>query len=517
MKKLLLLLVFFVWQLKTHGQITFQKTIGGTQADYSWSIGQTFDGGYVLAGVTGLNGDIYLIKTNINGDTVWTRTYGGTGYDFGCSIKQTLDSGFIVTGYTSSFGAGGYDLFLLKTDINGDLLWCKTYGGALSDEGASVQQTPDGGYIVIGDTRSFGSGIGDIWLIKTNANGDSLWTKTYGGINDEIGRWVEQTTDGGFILAGYTKSFGAGTGGAGDFYLIKTNANGDTLWSKSYGGIQDDWPWQVHQTSDGGYIIIGETLSFGVGNGDVYLVKTDVSGNILWTKAYGNSNIDVGQSIQQMPDGGYVIGGYTSNNGYDVYLIRTDATGNTLWTRTYGGANQDAIFSMQRTSDGGFIFGGETKTFGAGNFDVFLIKTDSNGLSGCNQTSFTTTVNSTSTIVTEPTTLISFGGIIGNATLVKSYLGISNPLCTTVGINNSVFQFHNPRMYPNPTTDQFIIETNTTDKLTVDMYDVNGRHVLSKSVAGKETINITNLNEGVYTITIKTTNYITNKKLVIIR
>lgn len=517
MKPFFLFIFFYFFQLNLQGQITFQKTIGGTQNDLAWSIDLTFDGGYALTGRSGSNSDIYIIKTDINGDTIWTRTYGGAGFDFGYSIKQTLDSGFIVTGYTTSFGAGGYDLILLKTDINGDLIWCKTYGGTLADEGTAVQQTPDGGYIIIGDTRSFSSGIGDIWLIKTDANGDSLWTKTYGGTNDEIGRWVEQTTDGGFILAGYTKSFGAGTGGTGDYYLIKTDANGETLWSKSYGGTQDDWPWQVHQTSDGGYIIVGEATSFGVGNGDVNLIKTDVGGNISWTKTYGSITIDVGQSVQQMPDNGFIIGGYTSNNGYDAYLIRTDDLGDTLWTRTYGGTNQDAVFCVQRTSDGGFLFGGETQSYGAGSLDVYLIKTDSNGLGVCNQTSFTTTVNSTSTVVTMPVSLISFGGVIGNPTLVKSNLGISNTLCTTIGIDYFNNQSTIPKIYPNPTSDHFFIDANTTDKLTIDLYDVNGIHAFSESVMDKSNINVTTLDNGIYTMTIKSGDRVTNTKLVIVR
>jgi len=163
----------------------------------------------------------------------------------------------------------------------------KTYGGGLNDLGWAVEQTNDGGYIVAGSAESFGAGAADFYLIKTDANGDTLWTRTYGGGGDDFGRAVEQTTDGGYIVAGYTTSFGAGVE---DVYLIKTDTNGDTLWTKTYGGAGDDRGWAVEQTTDGGYIVAGGTLSFGAGGNDVYLIKTDANGDTLWTRTYGGSS-----------------------------------------------------------------------------------------------------------------------------------------------------------------------------------------------------------------------------------
>jgi len=166
----------------------------------------------------------------VSAQTSWWRTYGGTTYDEGCSVQQTSDGGYIIAGHTLSFGAGRDDVYLIKTDASGDTQWTRTYGGTSYDFGCSVQQTSDSGYIIAGLTMSFGSGNGDVYLIKTNASGDTLWTKTYGGMNDDFGYSVRQTSDGGYIVAGLTGSFGAGSD---DVYHIKTDANGNVAVEES--------------------------------------------------------------------------------------------------------------------------------------------------------------------------------------------------------------------------------------------------------------------------------------------
>ncbi len=307
------------------------------------------------------------------GDTLWTRTYGGSGGDRGCSVQQTSDGGYIIAGGTGSFGAGG-DVYLVKTDSCGDTLWTRTYGGSSLDQAFSVQQTPDGGYIIAGDTKSCGAGLFDVYLVKTDSCGDTLWTRTHGGSDEDAGLSVQQTSDGGYIVAGLTVSFGAGSV---DFYLLKTDSCGDTLWTRTYGGSDWDEGYSVQQTSDGGYIIVGQTESFGAGARDVYLVKTDSSGDTLWTRTYGGSGYDEGFSVRQTSDGGYIIAGGTNSFGgdySDLCLLKTASSGDTLWTRTYGGSNFDKAYSVQQTSDGGYIIAGSTSSFGAGSGDVYLVK-----------------------------------------------------------------------------------------------------------------------------------------------
>jgi hypothetical protein len=191
----------------------------------------------------------------------------------------------------------------------------------------------DGGYVVAGIYDYFGSDA-QVYLVKTNASGDTLWTRTYGGTDYDYSYSVQQTSDGGYIIAGWTSSFG----NQDQFYLVKTNSRGDTLWSRTYGGTNNDWCFSAQQTADMGYIIAGETNSFG-NSWQAYLVKTNASGDTLWTKTYGGAGSDCGYSVQQTSDTGYIVAGWTNSfgNGYQVYLIQTNAAGDTLWTRVYGG------------------------------------------------------------------------------------------------------------------------------------------------------------------------------------
>jgi hypothetical protein len=358
------------------GDTLWTRTYGGSNHEGGYSVQQTTDGGYIIAGHTmsfGAGGyDLYLVKTDPNGDTLWTRTYGGSNYDYGYSVQQTSDGGYIVAGYTYSFGAGSADVWLIKTDANGDALWTRTYGGSDYDFGWCVQHTSDGGYIVAGYTYSFGAGLADVYLVKTDANGDTLWTRTYGGSGEDYGYGVQQLSNGGYIIAGGTGPVFYLT----DVYLVKTDSTGDTLWTRTYGGSNSEIAHSVQQTTDGGYIIAGTTAPiFDVS--DVYVVKTDATGDTLWTRTYGGSNFDFGECVQQTTDGGYVVAGYTESfgaGGTDVYLVKTDSKGDTLWTCPYGGSGSDFGYSVQQTADGGYVVTGYTDSFGAGGRDVWLLR-----------------------------------------------------------------------------------------------------------------------------------------------
>jgi hypothetical protein len=316
---------FYLVKTDSFGDTLWTMTYGkgGQSENWANSVEQTTDGGYVVTGYT-CNAEffeVYLVKTSADGDTLWTRTFGDTLSDSqGEAVRQTLDGGYIVAGLTNSHGAGSYDVYLIKTNGNGDTLWTRTYGGSSDDEGSSVQQTADSGYIITG-------GNGDVYLIKTDANGDTLWTRTFGGDSNDYGECVRQTTDGGYVIAGFTRSFGAGMI---DVYLIRTDAHGDTLWTRTYGGTNEDLACSVQQTTGGGYIVAGRTSSFGAGGGDVWLIRTNANGDTLWTRTFGGTANDASGSVQQTTDGGYVIAGITDSygaGGADVYLIKTDSLG----------------------------------------------------------------------------------------------------------------------------------------------------------------------------------------------
>jgi len=361
--------------------ITFEKTFGGSEDDWGHSVAKTSDGGYIIVGETKSfgsgRGDVYLIKTDSKGNLIWQQTFGGSEEDYGYSVAQTSDGGYIIAGGTYSFGSGGGDVYLIKTDSKGNLIWQKTFGGSDYDYGYSVAQTSDGGYIIAGGTYSFGSGKSDVYLIKTDSKGNLIWQKTFGGSDYDYGYSVAQTSDGGYIIAGGTYSFGSGER---DVYLIKTDSNGNKIWQQTFGGGYDDWGESVAQTSDGGYIIVGLTWSFSSGERDVYLIKTDSNGNKIWQQTFGGSEEAWGESVAQTSDGGYIIAGDTKSfgsGGYDVYLIKTDSKGNKIWQQTFGGGYDDWGTSVAQTSDGGYIIAGGTYSFGSGESDVYLIKTDS--------------------------------------------------------------------------------------------------------------------------------------------
>jgi uncharacterized delta-60 repeat protein len=357
------------------------RTYGGGNYDEARSVQQTADGGYIAAGCTYSFGagayDFYLLKTDSLGDTLWTRTYGRHDWEWAYSVRQTSDGGYAVAGYTHSLCAGSYDFYLVKTNSQGDTLWTRTYGESGDDVAYSIQQTADGGYVVAGHTSSFGAGSYDFYLVKTDSLGDTVWTRTYGGSNYDYARSVQQTGDGGYIVAGYTMSFGAGTPTYANFYLVKTNSEGNALWTHAYGGVYDDRAYSVQQTSEGGYIVAGYTQSFGAGYHDFYLVMTDSLGDTLWTRTYGGSSDEEAYSVQQTSEGGYIVAGYTQSFGagyHDFYLVKTNSQGDTLWTRTYGGSNYDEAYSVQQTADGGYIVAGYGRSFG-GDGDFYLVKT----------------------------------------------------------------------------------------------------------------------------------------------
>jgi len=359
--------------------VQWQKTFGGSDSDSGYSVQQTYDGGYIIAGVTYSFGavwsDVYLIKTDSTGNFLWQKTFGGSDFDWGYSVQQATDGGFIIAGTTCSFGDPLGDVYLIKTDPNGNLLWQKTFGGSSDDYGSSIQRTSDDGFIIAGATGSFGDPNGDVYLIKTDSAGNLQWQKTFGGSGTEYGYSVQQTSDGGFIIAGWTYSFGAKYS---DVYIIKTDPNGNQEWQKTFGGKYNDYGYSVQQTSDGGFIIAGMSYSNARGT-DIYLIKTDPNGNQEWQKTFGYT--DDGFSVQQTIDGGFIIAGDTSTyvqwpfpGKYqsDVYLIKTDSDGNEVWQKTFGGNSNDSGRSIQKTSDGGYIVAG---VFGHNKrFDVYLIK-----------------------------------------------------------------------------------------------------------------------------------------------
>lgn len=260
----------------------------------------------------------YFVPDSTPPPTEWNKTYGGSSWDVANSVLQTSDGGYVLAGFTQSYGAGLGDAWLVRTNSAGRMLWNRTYGGAAYDEAKVLILASDGGYALAGVTRSYGAGITDFWLVKTDLNGNPQWNRTYGGAGYDYLFSAIRTSDNGYALAGYTESYGQG----GDFWLVKTDINGVMIWNEVYGGRGWEEAHSVIQTSDGGYAIAGETDSIGSGATDFWWVKTAPDGKKQRDQAYGGANADGANSLVQTSDGGFAIGGYTESYGLDARPTR---------------------------------------------------------------------------------------------------------------------------------------------------------------------------------------------------
>ncbi|MCX6353558.1 MAG: C25 family cysteine peptidase [Candidatus Aureabacteria bacterium] len=383
----------------------FARVFGGADYDYASSIQQTSDGGYIVTGDTWSygagNGDFFILKLDSSGNKTWTRTFGENDYDHAYSIQQTTDGGYIVAGDTGSYGAGLYDFLILKLDSSGNQTWARTFGGIDYDDVSSIQQTTDGGYIVAGSTESYGAGLNDFLILKLDSSGIQTWAKTFGGNGYDYATSVQETTDGGYIVAGEIESYGAGSD---DFLILKLDSSGNQTWAKTFGGNGYDYATSVQETTDGGYIVAGSTESYGAGGGDFLILKLNSSGDQTWAKTFGGSSYDCAFSIQQTFDGGCIVAGDTQSygaGGGDFLILKLDSSGNQTWARTFGGSNSDYALSIRQTSDGGYVAAGGTFSYGAGDGEFLILKFDSSGnISDCSSLQ---SVSPTVTIVSPET------------------------------------------------------------------------------------------------------------------
>ena len=384
-----------------HG-IEWDKSYGGLRDDHAFSIQQTKYGGYIVTGITEVNEgdagensgrlifDYWIIKLNPDGELEWEKNYGGSDIDQSFSIRQTNDGGYIVAGWASSSNGdvsapkGSDDYWILKLTPYGLIEWEKNYGGSWSDRAHSVKQTVDGGYIVAvysssldGDISKNNGGF-DYWIIKLNSSGGMEWEKSYGGIYTDDAKSVQQTVDGGYVVAGYTNSNDgdvSGNKGGADYWIIKLNSDGELEWEQNYGGSESEFAQTIQQTNDGGYIVAGTTSSV---DGDVndnnewhnyWIIKLNSDGELEWEKSYGGSGEDYAQSIQQTNDGGYIVAGSSNsvdgdvngNNGWeDYWVIKLSPNGELDWEKCYGSFTGDKASAIYNTNDGGYVVAGST-------------------------------------------------------------------------------------------------------------------------------------------------------------
>jgi predicted secreted protein len=358
-------------------EILLERTFGGVDVEYNYAMINGSDGGYIMAGHTSSFGagltDAWIVKVDSEGNHQWNCTYGGMNDDVFISIIATPDGGYALTGLTESDGLGQMDALLVKINNLGEVQWNHTYGGTGNDYGGSLALTHDGGFVICGYTESFGLGAQDFYLIKTDDSGNMLWNKTYGGYNSERASSIIVTGDGGFLLIGLTESFPISTQ---DIWIVKTDLNGDHLWNRTIGGSDADFAHAGLSSPDGGFVITGKTESYGAGNSDAWLVKIDENGNLEWNRTFGGFALDYTTTIISANDGGYVLAGRTMSfgeGGQDMWLIKTNSFGEIEYDQTFGGPYDDVTYGIVENGDEGFALAGRTSSFGAGAEDIWFI------------------------------------------------------------------------------------------------------------------------------------------------
>lgn len=385
------------------GQNSFQRSYGLRGDEIIYSVCESPDTSIVMAGVTDsyLLSDkyekrkkIYVIDTDSTGQLMWGRIYGGDHVDIAKDICPTQDGGYIITGNTRSFQPDVHEkdkskeLLVLKIDKEGNIEWSKTYGGDNHDYGFCIRQTLDGGYIIAGETNSFGSSSSDVYVLKIDYEGNIQWSKRMGGKNLEYAFEIVETYDG-YVLAGETNTFGVGQY---DIFLMKIDKDGEVIWTKTYGGVSEEYGYDLEYTEDEGFVLTGSSYSFGLGKLDYYVLRLDKQGNILWGRVYGGESDDQAHSVKELKNGDLLVAGFSSSffhqlNGEDVYVLRLSDKGVVRWSKIYGGKFGDYAVYCLESKKGDFLVAGETASFnGFDDRDTYVIRMkDEQALSTCEQ------------------------------------------------------------------------------------------------------------------------------------
>ena len=452
------------------------------------------------------------IAVNAQPPSKFYCTYGGNGYDVGYDVKQTLDGGYIITGSTSSYGQGNTDMYLLKIDSMGQKVFQTTFGGVSNEIGKSVVQLLDSSYVMAGYTSSTGVGGYDVFLVKADKAGNLIWQKTIGGNDWDFANSMNATTDGGFIIAGTTYSYGHGNA---DGYVIKTDANGDTLWTKTFGGINDDEFKSVIQTSDGNYALTGYTKSYSDVLGDGWIFKLNQNGDSIYSKSVGGNYSDVLNNVIELPNTNlYFVGSNRSQtNGANTVNWRyvLDNINNTVINDFIGNTNPERYNSSAVGLNGTIVtvgYNNYTGTTSDANIHVF---TSGLGYISYNPFGVETTDELFSVSKTKDKGFVSIGSSIGNTTLLSDILFVKTDSLghygnSIIGINESEEEIVSVNIYPNPVSEYVNIDFFNIQNLKQNNYqiiDINGQLILSSKIdSSNNRIDVSNLSSGLYFVKI---------------
>lgn len=488
---------------------------------------------------------IFFSATAQDTAILWQNSIGGTTDDYGFYIEATSDGGTIVLGsatsadgdFSSNFG--DYDVLLTKLNSSGGIQWIKNLGGSLLEEGYTVHQTIDGGYFITGYTRSSdgqvatNNGARDIWVVKTNALGIIQWENTYGGTNDDRAYFTTQTSDGNYIMAGYTESNDGDVtfnNGSGDVWVVKIDTAGALLWQKSLGGTGGDYGSHISETPDGGYIISaytdsndGDVSGYHGGGSDVWTVKINSTGTIQWQKCYGGSSLEYSTAAYSTVDGGYIFLAYTfssdgditsTHGNFETWLVKLNAIGTIQWQKCLGGNDSDANYALLKTLDGKYIIAGYTYSsdgdvtgyHGGGEADYWIIKTDTTGtiewqtcLGGTgDDQAFSIDQLADSTYVIAGLAASTDGDVIGNSGTYDCWVVRLGPAELITNANNHSATFTEVILYPNPSKGEFYLKNLPLDS-SIEIFDITGKCILKKiATSTSEKINLSNKSKGIY-------------------
>jgi len=485
---------------------TFERAYGGAHSETGTCIQHTSDGNYVIAGMsasfTNGNTDAYLLKVDPQGGLLWSKTYGGTGNESCYYVNTCTDHGFILTGLIDTTTTGNSDLFLIKTDSDGNIQWSTNVGGATADYGWYVIQTNDGGFLAAGATSSYGDGSYNGYLVKTNSAGVVQWTKVFGGSGSDYFNGMSKTRDGGFIITGATST---NSFGSSDLWLLKFDSNGDTLWTKQFGKPTEDAGNAVIQTTDGGYVVAGDSHTFvNLGAHRAVITKLDSLGNLKWSHQFGSyPGAEIAYDVLPDSINGYFLLCYTGVYGYgakDVLLIRVDSSGKKMWAKTYGGTGDDDPWYAQQTSDGGLMIVGATTSYGAGQWDVFLVSTDSSGSSACYETKPEPFDTIPVFQIRSGTTIIS-GGVARSRNTITTIANtqITDPCLVSI---KDIFKLEEEVIiYPNPSSGQFSVQVNgqlPIVNLHLAIFNVMGEEIYSSVINSPSSLVDLKVASGIY-------------------
>ncbi len=428
---------------------------GGTQDDKFLAIAQLADGSYIITGETWSLGDkkakseLWLVKLNMNGTTNMQKLAGGPAFERGVSVTPLKDGGFILGGDTTSYGFGFHNIWLIRFDTNTDPVWQNLYKGLMSDSISTVIPLSDGGFIIGATCDSFGAGLQDYWLIRLDKNGLTNWQKNFGGRQSDIVGGAALARDGSVVIAGNARSFGTG------IWIIKVNKDGSLRWEKYYSGKISENATAIIPTKDDGFIIAGYTWSFGSGRSDILVFKIDKRGELVWEETFGGKLNDSAVCIAPAYDNGCVVGAITESFGIgksDVWILRLDANGKLVWQKMFGGKGYDYITGICAASDKGFAFTGYTDSFGAGKTDGWVIKLNSEGNISNDTTMRISNLNPVSITIKDTAAFENISEMLKGApipTIIKgdSYLKIvpvsnifTNTVCPFIPVNLKVTQ-----------------------------------------------------------------------------